>query len=120
MTQMVLGGYTFAMNPYKATLPHAERLSTFAPTLGGAEFFSWGTTIKGKVISLAWDYMPTSQWAQIVTLLTNDAEIVFSPSTSYSYNVEILRLNGEYFEDNSESAEFRRDVMLELVIMSEV
>jgi hypothetical protein len=118
MAQMTLAGYTFAMNPARATLPHTERLTTFAPTLGGAEFFSWGTTIKGKVIRLYWDYMPLAQWNQFISILTADSSCSWTTGGGNTYTVEILSLNGEYFIDNSALAEFRRDVNLEMIIMA--
>jgi len=119
-TYMILGAYTFAKNPSDATLPNQQRVAHEAETLGGVQFFSWGATIAGKKITLKWDFMLTTQFNSLQTLLEADAGVTFEPGDGETYNVQMLRLNGAYFLDNEAAAELRKQVTLELVIISQV
>lgn len=119
-TYMVLDTYTFAKNPSDATLLNKKRLANEAETIGGVQFYSWGSTVEGRKVTLSWDYMLTTQFNSIQTLLENDTEVSFQPGDGNTYNVQILRLNGKYFLDNTNSAELRKNVRLELIIMSQV
>ena len=119
-TMMTLGGYTFTLNPEKCDIPVKEKRSSTVKTLGGAAYFSWGTFIPGTVVKLKWSYMPTAMFSAIETKHNADAEIVFVPGSGTSYNIEIQNLKGAWFIDQTAGAQFRRNVELELVIMSEV
>jgi len=116
---MILGAYTFAMNPATCTMPFAKRSAAAAETVGGVEFFSWGTFIEGAEVTMTWEFMTVAQFASLVSLLTDDAQIVWTPGTGTTYNVQILDLQGEYFLDQTVGAQFRKDVTLKLVIISE-
>jgi hypothetical protein len=117
---MILGAYTFTKNPSSAVLPNKQRVAHEVETIGGVEFFSWGVTIAGKRIILKWDYMLTTQFNSLQTLLENDVGVTFQPGDGDTYNVQILRLNGAYFLDNEAAAELRKQVTLELIILSQV
>lgn len=119
-TYMVLDTYTFAKNPSDATLPNKKRVAHEAETIGGVQFYSWGAKIAGKKLTLKWKYMLVTQFNSIQTILENDTQCTFQPGDGNTYNVQVLRLNGAYFLDNSTQAELRKNVTLELVIISQV
>jgi len=120
VTYMVIGAYTFAKNPSAATIPKKQRNAHEIETLGGVAFFSWGASLAGVIVTLKWDYMLTAQFNSIQSLLEADAQTTFQPGNGVTYNVQLLRLNGEYFLDNTAAAELRRDVTLEMIIISQV
>ena len=96
-----------------------ERRAQAEKTLGGAEFFSWGCFIAGVELELFWTSMPTAQYADLLTLLKADAQVVWNPENGSTYNVQILSLNGQYHLDASGSATWRKQVKLKLVIISQ-
>lgn len=119
-TMMTLGGYTFTLNPEKCTKPLKEKRSSAVKTLGGVTYFSWGTYIQGQQAILEWKFCHVAQFSQFETLNNNNAQIVWNPGGGTSYYVEILKLEGKYFIDQTAGATHRGDVKLTLVIMSEV
>ena len=119
-TMMTLGAYTFTLNPEKADMPLAEKRASSEQTLGASAYFSWGTFLIGSTITLEWSYMPVAMFAELNSLNQADTQVVFNPGSGTSYNVEILSLKGKWFLDQTAGAQFRGDVKLELVIMSEV
>lgn len=119
-TMMVLDGYTFLLNPEKCDMPVKEKRASTVKTLGGAAYFSWGTFLPGTIIILEWSYMPIAMFSQLETKNDADSEVVFNPGSGTNYNVEIQSLKGKWFLDQTVGAQFRGDVKLELVIMSEV
>lgn len=120
MDKMVLGAYTFSWNPEKCTVPRETKSSSVVETYGGAVYFSWGTLIAGQKINLEWDWLQEAQWDELQTLLEADAEVVWDPQTGPTYNVEIAGLKGDYQDKSLIDADYRRNVVLSLVIISEV
>lgn len=119
-TMMILGSYTFTLNPEKCDMPVAEKRAASVKTLGGMGYFSWGTLLPGTEITLEWTYMPVAMFTELETLNEADAQIVFNPGSGTTYNVEIIDLKGKWFLDQTITAQFRGDVKLQLVIISEV
>lgn len=117
---MILDGYTFTLNPEKCGMPMKEKRADSIKTLGGAAYFSWGAVLAGMIIKLKWSFMPVAMFTQLETKNENDDQVVFNPGSGISYNVEIQNLKGAWFLDQTAGATHRRDVELELVIMSEV
>lgn len=120
MSLMILGGYTFPQNPASvSTLMTEERITAAVKTYGGVAFFSWGSTMIGKTISLHWGYMTMTQYAALRTLLLADASVLFTPQdgSGKGYQVEIIGLTGTYFLKLDQ--EFRQQVVLDLLILSE-
>jgi len=117
---MTLGGYTFTQNPCEP-LPviTEERRAQAEKTLGGAEFFSWGSFIAGVELELYWTSMPTGQYGDLLTLLKADAKVVWNPENGSTYNVQILSLNGQYHLSAAAAATWRKQVKLKLVIISQ-
>jgi len=119
-TMMQLDGYTFTLNPEDCDMPVKDRRASSVKTLGGVAFFSWGALLPGEKIVLKWTYMPVAMFDTLETKLEADSEIVFIPGDGTSYNVEIETLKGSWFLDQTISAQFRGNVELTLIIMSEV
>ena len=124
---MVLGGYTFPVNPSSIDGMFTKVRSTaYMQTYSSCAFFSWGVFIAGKTIPLDWDYMPRTMFDALQTLLESDDTLGFDPDleNGKTYTVEILSLNGKYYltQGNTIDTEvaYRKDVKLELLIMSEV
>jgi hypothetical protein len=116
---MKLGAYTFVRNPDdKVPVVTEERRASYVKTLGGIGFFSWGDFLPGQEISLSFSLMPTAQYAQFLTFLKADAELVWDNESGSTYNVEILSLNGQYNVKISSSN--YKNVELKLLIMSKV
>ena len=117
--EMTLGACTFARNPSACTMPIKKRAAGAVETVGGVEFFSWGTFIAGVTVVLEWGKMTPAQFSQLETLLNNDTQVVFNPQTGTSYNVQIVSLAGEYHLDQTAGAAWRKNVRLELLIISQ-
>ena len=123
MANMILDSYTFVKQPGEMTMIEADKHASTLLTYSSAAFFSWGVTIVGKIISLRWGGMTTAQYDALQAKYAADAgEIVFDPQQgdSKTYNVEMLRLEGQYHLSLLDSASYRIDVEMDLVIMSEV
>lgn len=120
MAKMVLGTYTFDRNPDTCTAPEYERYTSLVKTYGGAVFFSWGMFIEGVVIEMKWNYMSEVNYASLVDLYDDDEEKVWDPKNGNTYNVQIQSLKGDYFETSLLLAPWRKDVVMRMVITSEV
>jgi len=118
---MQLGSYTFTQNPCEPMpVITEERRAESIKTLGGVAFFSWGTFIAGQEVPLNWTSMPTAQYTQLLSLLNADVQLVWDPENGSTYNVEILSLSGDYHLDASAGAAYRKNVIMTLLIISEV
>jgi len=119
---MILGGYTFAKMPQDMTFIQKQRAFAYQQTYTSVATFSWGASYVGKLIEISWPMMSTSQYDSLLTLYTNNANIVFNPNdgNSKTFNVEVVSLNGEYqiYLDNT-TGHFSKNVKLQLLITSE-
>lgn len=123
---MSLGSYTFAVNPAELTgMFKKERCSAHVQTYASVAFFSWGVSVIGKVITLEWEYMPRTMFDSLQGLVEADETLILNPDleSSKTYNVEIVSLNGKYYQTQGNTIDtqvaYRKDVKLELLIMSE-
>lgn len=122
MANMILDLYTFAKQPGDMTLlekdKHADTLLTYA----SVAYFSWGVSIVGKVINMKWGGMTTTQFNTLQTKYEADVQVVFDPQdgNGKTYNVEIIRLKGDYHLSLLTSATHKINVGMDLVIISEV
>jgi hypothetical protein len=119
-TMMQLGATTFTQNPGKMTLPQANKSSAVVQTYEGAAYFSWGTLLVGQVLTLQWEICPVTQYNAIHALLVADAAVNFIPGNGTTYSVEVMKLTGSYFMDQTATAEYRENVTLELLILGTV
>jgi len=116
---MVLGTYTFAVDPSTMTPVRAKVHNSFKLTYDSVSYFSWGPAIEGLEVLLEWNYCPTTQWTQLDTIYQADAAVVFDPQdgSSKTYNVRVKELDSKYILLNFD---YRQDVKMTLIILSEV
>lgn len=120
MIKMTLGSYTFWRNPTQFTIPRKIRSVAVVQTYEAAAFFTWGLFTSGQRCILEWKAVTSSMWDSLQTLLEADDQIIWDPQTGATYNIQIMRLDGEYWESALTDAEYRRDIQLELLIRSQV
>lgn len=124
MSNMILGGYTFAQNPSDiGDILIPRRHCASVETYSSVAFFSWGASVIGKTVSLAWDYLSCDMFDALNALYQADAALVFDPQDGNgdTYNVEILSLTGKYHLGLAhDDSDWRTAVKLELLILSEV
>ena len=120
MAKMSLGAYTFDMNPQvlKDVLT-PKKNAAFIETYSDVAYFSWGTTMKGRVISLEWNFCPVTQYDELETLFLADSSVTFDPKNGLTYTVEIMNLRGELFNYITKSTWWRRNVKVDLLFISE-
>ena len=121
---MQLGAYPFDWLPSDMTIIKPDKYCSEVLTYSSIGFFSWGVTIVGKRITLRWNYMSVAQYEALHTLYAADVPVVFDPDdeSHSTYNVEVIGLKGEYhiYPEIDASGIFRKNVSLELLILSEV
>lgn len=121
MADMTLGSLTFnTYRPDDFTIPTARRATAVLETYGGLAFFSWGIFTVGQKINITWDIMDATLFGQLDTLLQADSSVLWKPqiNAAKGYTVEITNLSGKLVA-GAESP-YRRDVVLELLIIAEV
>lgn len=120
-TNMILAGTTLTQNPSAATIPQKKRSAFGVETVGGVEFFSWGTFIEGTEIVLRWDNLITSEYATLASLFVADAATTFYAASGLTgYNVQITNLTADYFISAGDDAPHRRNVVLTMLVLSEI
>lgn len=122
MGNMVLGTCTFDSNPSGMTFIQKDRDVAHKKTYSSVALFSWGASYVGKTLELSWDYMTTGQYDDLRDIFEADAEVVFDPQDgeSKTFNVEVLALNGEYYQYLEDATgNHRKSVTMQLLIMSE-
>ena len=122
MANMVLDGYTLAKEPGEMTMLEKDKFQANLLTYTSVAYFSWGTSIVGKIITLRWGGMTTIQFDTLQTKYEADAQVVWDPQNGniQTYNVEMSRLTGAYHLSLLDSAAHRINVELDLLIISEV
>jgi len=119
---MSLGSYTFLRNPEKCTYPQKRKYASVVETFGGAAYFSWGCVLPGQILNLTWPGMETTMFDELITLFEADTQVVFDPNVGLgtTYNVEIQSLLGDFLAPYPGAADYKKNVKMELVIISEV
>ena len=124
MSNMVLGGYTFADHPSDIDgMMVKQKSCAEVQTYSSVAFFSWGVSLVGKIIEMSWDYMTCDQYDSLKTLFEADAAVVFDPQdgSTKTYNVQIKDLTGKYnLMLTHDDSDYRKNVKLQILIMSEV
>jgi hypothetical protein len=118
--EMSLNGYDFPWAPDRWTIPKADKFTGRTLTWSSAGFFSFGSSIIGKEIVLEWDWMSREQFDALDAIVQADTQVAWV--TGYygdAFNVEILGLDGEYFEVTAYEFPWRRNVKLTMMIMSQ-
>lgn len=119
MANMKLDAYDFSWQPDSWTIPKHEKYYGKVLTYESAGYFSFGTSIIGKEIILSWDFMSIAQFNQLNQLCLDDESHLWEPDNGYIYLVELLKLEGEFFEVVDMNSSYRRNVQLTMMIMSE-
>ncbi len=119
--------YTFSLLPGNMTVIREDKSCASVQTYEGVAYFSWGTSIVGKELSLSWNAMPAAMWSQFETFFTADAPLEFDPTldgtpSAKTYTVEMTRLDGDYFLGGygTGAGSWRQNVTMTLLILSEV
>jgi len=97
MAKMVIGSYTMEDNPSEVSdLMTPVRHTAAVKTYTSIAFFSWGSSMKGKEITLRWLGMTTEQYDIHEAQLVNDVSLAFNPQdgSSQTFTVEMRRLSG--------------------------
>lgn len=123
MAKMSIGGSTLTRNPSRMTAIEKDRYSAAENTFTDVAFFSWGASLIGKRISLSWGFMSITEFNTLQGLYEADATVVLNAQdgSGKSYNVEIVNFFGEYHITLASSgAGYRKNVQMELIIISQV
>ena len=112
--------YDFTLLPHKMTMIGKDRACAAVETYTSVAFFSWGTSIVGKVIDFTWNAMPGDMWGKLETFYENDAPLTWTPDNTKTYTVEMIALNGSYYIGyvDTDSNALRIDVTMSLLILS--
>lgn len=119
---MILDSYTFPKVPGEMTMIESKKYTASMLTYTSVAYFSWGSTIEGKLLKLKWGGMSTTQFDALQAKYVLDTTMVFDPEQgdAKTYNVEVMNLTGSYHLSLLDSASHRIDVEMDLLIMSEV
>ncbi len=125
MANISIGGMTLDSNPASCSIIKADKSCSVVQTYWGAAFFNWGTVLQGKEIELRWDYMKETDFAALDAMMDADGTVVFDPQdgSGDTFNVWLMSLDGDYYMeigDGDSTSVFRKNVVLVLVIESEV
>lgn len=121
MAFMTLGSYTFIRDPKEIEDLIPVKSAAYQETYSDVAYFSWGTSIVGKVVPLEWDWMETTMFQELDTLNQADVAVVWNPQNGHTYTVEIMNLVGTYMGRLSDSASYgRKDVTLTLLIKAQL
>jgi hypothetical protein len=124
MNKFILGAYTFEWNPIiKFPVIQKNKRNAVIDTYGGVAYFSFGSFIAGVIIPMEWEWMPATQYNDLNTLYQADELIIFDPSGGVdgatTYNVIVKDLEGVYWLNMDTSESYRKDIKMNILIMSE-
>ncbi len=122
-TRMIFGTYTLTCNPSDITMIKPDKMSAYKKTYSGVDYFNWGSTIIGKEVELAWEYMTVAEFATLDALYADDDDIEFDPQddTGQTYNIKIIKFDGTYdLQLEADSWARRKDIKMTILILSEV
>lgn len=81
---MVLGSYTFDIDPARVTGLDADSLikakeTAVAGTLTSSILFQWSPVTAGAEVVLEWERMDTAMWNQLQSMVEATSEVTFNP-----------------------------------------
>lgn len=101
------------------TLPRPQKSISAIQTYGGVQVFSWGMLLPGVRVTLNWDLMSTAEFNALDALYAQEGTVLWdSGIQSKKYNVNILNFDGKLIDGGD--CEYRKNVEMEVVIISEV
>lgn len=121
MAKVVIGSRTLTNDPQTMTVVRADKQCASVQTYSNVAFFTWGTSIIGKEITLGWPFMTAAEFDALDTIFKADVAFVFNPNDgcSHTYNVNMTALDGDYLVGRTLSApSTRKNVKMTLLIMS--
>lgn len=91
-------------------------------TYDSVAYFSWTPILAGQKLSFEWDNMSVEQFDALDVLYQADNQVVLDllGDGTKQYNVMITDLNGTYFFIYEDNFVHRRNIKMELLVMSEV
>ena len=122
MSNMVFDSYTLVRQPNYMTILHDDRDISYVKTHSSVHTFSWGLSMVGKEVEIRWNYMPTTQYAELLDIYQDDDSFSFNPNDSegYTYTVEMLTLTGEYLVHLTDtSTHMRQNIIMSLLVLSQ-
>ena len=121
---MSISTTTFAIDPFDMTVLKNDKVCSYIKTYSSVVYYSWGSTIVGKVIDLKWNAMPSTMFDALDTLVNTDTTMIWTPNipgSTQTYEVNLLGLEGAYFISQESSSRYHRiNCNLKILIMSEV
>lgn len=121
MSNMVFGSYTLVRQPNFMTILHEDRDISYVKTHSSMHTFSWGLTMVGKEVEIRWNYMPTIQYAELLSIYQDDDSFTFDPQDDegFTYTVQMLIFNGEYLVHlTNTSKHMRQNIIMVLLILT--
>lgn len=120
---ITLGNYTFATNPDSISpVIDKRKISSAVDTYDSVAAFDFGTRIEGLEVTFEWEYLLSSQYSELQTLLetAGDLELNIGGSNYPTYDVHLMSLSGSYFLSVNDGTHLRRkDVVLKFIVMGE-
>jgi hypothetical protein len=115
-----LGGYTFYWDPDVMSIPEKQKTVAVAATYGGSALFEWGAILQGTKVTLEWDFMPKGMYKKLrEQYLREGTTYVWNPQTGgNTYNVRLVKLEGDYFGTVHHEGPYRRNVKLTMDVRS--
>jgi hypothetical protein len=98
---MILGSYTFALNPAQVTGLDANSLlkpkvTATADTLTSQILFQWAGVTAGQEIVLEWERMDTAMWESLQTMAESVSTYSFNPQIGgTTFTVAVISLEAQ-------------------------
>jgi hypothetical protein len=121
--KMELGTVVFEYNPSELSdIIVKEKHSASVDTYDSVAYFSWGTRLVGREITIKWDAMTPSQFDALQELYEADVPVPFriKNDTCDTATVEITKLTGTYMVSMTGEDVWRKGVSMSLLFISEV
>ena len=98
---MILGSYTFALDPARVTGLDADSLlkpkvMATADTLTSQVLFQWAGTTAGREITLEWERMEAAMWEQLQAMAESVSTYTFNPQIGgTTFTVAVVGLEAQ-------------------------
>lgn len=123
MANISIDGHTLEANPSKMEMVKPEKRNSHVKTIGGVQFWDWGSFIAGKEIPISFTYMSASEFDDLhANHYTKPGLVVFDPQMGdgKTYNAKWKDFTGDLVRKISGTGAYRENIKALLVIDSEV